>query len=58
MMDQAQTDKGIKSTKGAEERPPIFDERNRPVWDQVRRLLIWILRQLDHWYGWRTFENK
>ena len=41
-----------------QDRPPIFDERNRAVWDQVRRLLIWLLRQLDHWYGWKTFENK
>ena len=41
-----------------QDRPPIFDERNRAVWDQVRRLLIWLLRQLDHLYGWKTFENK
>lgn len=38
-----------------QERPPIFDERNRPFWDQIRRLLIWLLKQLDQWYGWRTF---
>jgi hypothetical protein len=38
------------------ERPPIFDERNRAVWDAVRRLMIYILKELDKWYGWKTFE--
>lgn len=35
-------------------RPPIFDERNRPFWDALRRFLIWLLRELDKWYGWNT----
>lgn len=35
----------------------MFDERNRVFWDQVRRLLIWLLKQLDQWYGWKTFEK-
>jgi hypothetical protein len=39
------------------ERPPIFDERNRAVWDAVRRLLIFILKELDRWYGWQTFNK-
>jgi len=38
-------------------RPPIFDERNRPVWDAVRRLMIYILRELDRWYGWSTIHK-
>ena len=40
-----------------EERPPIFDERNRKIWEAVRRLLIYLLRELDTWYGWNTFER-
>ena len=39
----------------AEDRPPIFDERNRPFWELVRRLLIAVLRELDKYYGWKTF---
>lgn len=35
-------------------RPPIFDERNRPFWEAARRFLIWLLRELDKWYGWKT----
>jgi hypothetical protein len=38
-------------------RPPIFDEGNRAFWDAMRRLLIWVLRELDKWYGWKTFEK-
>jgi hypothetical protein len=38
-------------------RPPLFDERNRRVWEQVRRLLIFILRELDEAYGWNTFKK-
>lgn len=39
------------------ERPTIFDERNRPFWDALRRFLIWLLRELDKWYGWNTDAN-
>ena len=35
-------------------RPPIFDERNRAVWEAARRFLIYLLRELDKWYGWKT----
>lgn len=35
-------------------RPPLFDERNRIFWQAARRFLIWLLRELDKWYGWNT----
>lgn len=38
------------------ERPAIFHESNRAVWDAVRRLMIFILRELDKWYGWQSFR--
>jgi hypothetical protein len=50
--------RGTKEQSEGELRPSIFDEGNRAVWDQVRRLLIWLLKQLDKWYGWRTFDGK
>ena len=43
--------------EGESLRPPIFDERNRELWEMVRKLLIYVLRQLDKWYGWRTFGS-
>lgn len=36
-------------------RPPIFDEKNKVFWDALRRFLIWLLKELDKWYGWKTF---
>lgn len=39
-----------------EERPPIFDERNRRVWEVARRVMIYLLKELDKWYGWNTFH--
>lgn len=36
------------------DRPTIFDERNRAFWEALRRFLIWLLRELDKWYGWST----
>lgn len=38
----------------SDERPAIFHESNRPFWDALRRFLIWLLRELDKWYGWKT----
>jgi len=37
---------------------PIFCPDNRSFWDIVRRLLIWLLHELDKAYGYRTFERK
>lgn len=39
-------------------RPPIFDERNRLVWEAARRFMIFLLKELDKYYGWNTFEKK
>lgn len=39
------------------DRPPIFAEENRRIWEQVRRLLIFLLRELDAAYGWTTFKE-
>lgn len=40
-----------------ENRPPIFDERNRRVWEAVRRLMLVLLKEMDRWYGWNTFKQ-
>lgn len=39
-------------------RPPIFDERNRHVWEAVRRLMLVLLKEMDRWYGWDTFKKS
>lgn len=38
-----------------EDRPGLFHENNRTFWSFARRFLIYLLRELDKWYGWRTF---
>lgn len=38
--------------------PPLFCPENRSVWDIVRRLLIWLLRELDKAYGYQTFKKE
>ena len=35
--------------------PAIFHESNRTFWTIVRRLMIYLLKELDKAYGWRTF---
>lgn len=39
------------------DRPTIFAEENRRIWEQVRRLLIFLLHELDKAYGWNTFNK-
>jgi hypothetical protein len=38
-------------------RPIIFEESNREIWSVIRRLLIYILHELDKWYGYKTFRK-
>jgi hypothetical protein len=38
-------------------RPPIFCEENRVFWELLRRAVIALLRELDKWYGWQTFDH-
>lgn len=33
-----------------DERPPIFDERNRSWWLLVRRALLMVVREIERWY--------
>lgn len=40
------------------ERPALFCESNRRIWDIVRRFMIQLLRELDKAYGWDTFKEK
>jgi hypothetical protein len=35
--------------------PAIFQESNREFWGIARRFLIYLLRELDKAYGWKTF---
>lgn len=39
-----------------EERPSIFHPTNKLFWEIVRRGMIAVLKELDKWYGWRTFD--
>jgi hypothetical protein len=38
-------------------RPIFFDDSNREFWMIIRRLLIYILHELDKWYGFNTFKR-
>jgi len=42
----------------SDQRPPIYDERNRFFWMAVRRLLLAILADLERWYGFNANEKK
>lgn len=44
--------------RNLEERPSIFAPNNRPFWDALRRFLIWLLKELDKWYGYTTFRSR
>lgn len=39
------------------DRPPIFDPHNRLFWEAGRRFMIYLLKELDRWYGWKTFPD-
>ena len=43
-------------TKNGESIPPIMCPDNKPIWTEVRRLMIWILRLLKRCYGYPTIE--
>jgi len=40
------------------DRPSLFSEENKTFWDIARRFMIYLLRELDHWYGWKTFSGR
>jgi hypothetical protein len=41
----------------APKRPALFEESNREIWLIVRRFMIYILYQIDRWYGTKTIKK-